>query len=612
MSSVIKLKQSSVPGRVPTVSQLDLGEISVNTYDAKIYLKQNQDELERIVEFASTVPVENTVFVQKNGSDDNDGSSISLAVRTIEKAVQIAKKRNELTLIDISPGVYETKGHIDLPDDCIIRSAYRAVVIRPKPGFEERNVFRMGSGCFIEGPLFVGWRLDNLENPSEGFAVCFRPGANIRRTPYVHKIAVRTDPYWTTIAPPLDRDNANPLVGRGAGVALADASVLNPNSIFPNIMTWGATPVSHNGIGYVAKKGGLINAVNAISVWGHKHFLAIDGGQLVLSGCTTQFGDFSMVSQGVREIIRPYDPAETLTKKQIDAEIILNNTDDIVDNTWNYLTDSTIGYIGYDSVKCKRDIELILSGVRNDLVLGTNYWGIVNGISYRRASSNFVIQNQLTETSGAIDFLKNETVNLLEHNPSISRVENTFNVILNIIENGSLAAAPLSFSSTGIENNKLARLQLQNNKELIIDELIIWINENLPESFVFDEALCRRDTGYIIDAFSHDLNYGTNIATILNARAYFTDNTSQLPVNQVVPTGLAIRRLGTICAQIVRGEYPDQDLSENAATTVESEKVSTLSDIVAKVVLEQSLISLPVEEHFDDSWVDILLHSIYR
>jgi len=605
MSSVIKLKQSSIPGRIPTLEQLDLGEIAVNTYDAKIYLKQNQDDLEKIIEFTASVPVENTVYVQKGGNDSNDGTTFSSAVLTIEKAVQIAKKRNQLTKIEIAPGVYETKGHIDMPDDCIIQSAYRAVVIVPKPGFEERNVFRMGSGCFIEGPLFDGWRLDSLDNPSEGFAVCFRPGANIRRTPYAHKIAVRTTPYWTTIAPPLDRDNANPLVGRGAGVAIADASVLNPNSIYPNIMTWGATPVTHNGIGYVAKNGGLINAVNAISVWGHKHFLAIDGGALVLSSCTTQFGDFSMVSQGVRELVRPYNADITLTKKPNDAEIIIDNTDDIIDDTWNYLTNPTIGYIGYDSAKCKRDIELILSGIRNDLVLGTNYWGVTNGIAYRRESSTFVIENQLTETLGAIDFLKNKTVNLLDHNPSISRVENSFDIILNIIENGSTAADPLFFSSTGIDNHRFARLQLQNNRELIIDELIDWIDETLPSSFVYDEAEFRKNTGYIVDAFSHDLNYNANNATILNARAYFLDGVLQLPENQAVPTGLAIRQLGIICSQIVLGTYPDQDTSDPVAEQAESDRCIILADIIRKVILEESLLSLPLETHIDDDWVDV-------
>ena len=40
MSTTIKLRRSAVPGRVPTTSQLELGEIAINTADGKIYFKQ--------------------------------------------------------------------------------------------------------------------------------------------------------------------------------------------------------------------------------------------------------------------------------------------------------------------------------------------------------------------------------------------------------------------------------------------------------------------------------------------------------------------------------------------------------------------------------------------
>ena len=40
MSTTIKLRRSSVPGRVPTTSQLELGEIAINTADGKLYFKR--------------------------------------------------------------------------------------------------------------------------------------------------------------------------------------------------------------------------------------------------------------------------------------------------------------------------------------------------------------------------------------------------------------------------------------------------------------------------------------------------------------------------------------------------------------------------------------------
>jgi hypothetical protein len=40
MSTTIKLRRSAVPGRVPTTSQLELGEIAINTADGKLYFKK--------------------------------------------------------------------------------------------------------------------------------------------------------------------------------------------------------------------------------------------------------------------------------------------------------------------------------------------------------------------------------------------------------------------------------------------------------------------------------------------------------------------------------------------------------------------------------------------
>jgi hypothetical protein len=283
------------------------------------------------------IPIANTIFVSVTGSDTNNGSTPSSPVKTIERALELAVSYATTTLIDVGPGTYLTTGNLDLPDDTVIRCTHRTAVIRPVPGSEMVNVFRMGSGCFIEGFLIEGFRVDSLTDPTVGFAFSFRPGAIIRRVPYIHKCAIRSDRTWTLVAPPLDRDAANPLVGNGGGVVLADGAVCSQYSVFPNIMTWGATPVSYNGIGYCAKNGGLINAVNAVSMWAHKHFLALSGGQIILSGCATQFGDWSLFASGYRNIIRPKTSVVAPVADPDSAVIILNNIPAIIDAMWDAL-----------------------------------------------------------------------------------------------------------------------------------------------------------------------------------------------------------------------------------------------------------------------------------
>ena len=384
MSTTIKLRRSAVPSKVPTIAQLGLGELAINTHDGKMFLKRYKEfydaetdqnvTIEDVMQFTASVPVKNTLYVQKDGSDYNDGTTWNSAFSTIEKALEAATARDGLTtLIDIGPGIYVTRGELDMPDNTLIRAVHRSVFIRPEAGFEERNVIRMGSGCFLEGPVFEGWRLDDLDNPTVGFAVSFRPGAVITRVPYAHKIVVRTNPYWDTVPPPLDRANANPLVGRGAGVVLADGAVCSPYSIYPNIMTWGATPVSHNGIGYVAKNGALINGVNAISIWAHKHFLALSGGQIILSSCSSQFGDYTMVSSGSRQLIIPTEVTEgSLSVQQASATGIELAKTTIIDNMWNALVANnyTTTWNADDEAFTRRDAATFVQSM---------YWVLLSG-----------------------------------------------------------------------------------------------------------------------------------------------------------------------------------------------------------------------------------------
>ena len=52
MANKIVIKRSNVPAKVPTTAQLDLGELALNTYDGKLYLKKN-DGAESIVQIGA-------------------------------------------------------------------------------------------------------------------------------------------------------------------------------------------------------------------------------------------------------------------------------------------------------------------------------------------------------------------------------------------------------------------------------------------------------------------------------------------------------------------------------------------------------------------------------
>lgn len=65
MAQVIKLKQSAVQGSVPSTTDLELGEVAVNTHDGKIFVKKN-DGVESIVELGAGTTVNNIVNATTN------------------------------------------------------------------------------------------------------------------------------------------------------------------------------------------------------------------------------------------------------------------------------------------------------------------------------------------------------------------------------------------------------------------------------------------------------------------------------------------------------------------------------------------------------------------
>lgn len=455
--ATIKHKRSSEPGRVPTLNQLEFGELAINTYDGNIYTKIQREGVAEIIKYTSTNPVENVYYVQKNGSDANNvtGTTWDDAFLTVERAIEAANERNgALTLIDVGPGEYITQGHIDVPDNCLLRTVHRAAIFKPASGYEERNVLRLGSGCFIEGFVFEGWRLDSLDNPSEGFAVSFRPGAVIRRAPYVHKCVVRTTPFWDTVAPPLDRDNANPLVGRGAGVILADGSVCSQYSIYPNIMAWGATPVSHNGIGYCAKNGALINAVNAISLWAHKHFLALAGGQIILSACSTQFGDYTMVASGTRNIVVPTEVADgTLSIQTAAYQAIDASANTIIDAMWTDLVSNgyTTGWNAEDEVFTRRDARNVLQSVEWVLQTANEkpMLDFAKGLFTTTGTKAYSIDKEPAFIR-SFQFMRNAIIALPNVNSTAdSIVSALFAALINTIQNTVRIAEPSTITAIG-------------------------------------------------------------------------------------------------------------------------------------------------------------------
>jgi hypothetical protein len=279
----------------------------------------------------------------------------------------------------------------------------------------------------------------------------------------------------------------------------------------------------------------------------------------------------------------------------------------------------SVGTFEFDSVKCARDSGYILDAVTFDVALGTNFNSVYNGIAYQRASGSYVQSNQKTQTVLAITKGKTEVAALTEvadDATALSRANAAFDEIIDIINNGTQSVTapgdgvadaltfpvPAVLPTTDADD---AATRLINNRAFLAAEVVAYVNANTPP-VGYDQAKCLRDAGYIVDALTYDVLYGSNSATVINARAYLDGAVVQLPEAQRLATAAAYAHLAAVVAAVVTdatgvatltptaGNAQTQVTTGSAATATESTVLDGLLQIIEDVVTAGNLNSLPI------------------
>lgn len=88
MAQTIKIKRSATPAKVPATTDLDLGELAINTYDGKLYLKKNAGGVESIVEVT--------------GAPDTGGGALSHAESLLASDVTLAINLQWYDIVSVS------------------------------------------------------------------------------------------------------------------------------------------------------------------------------------------------------------------------------------------------------------------------------------------------------------------------------------------------------------------------------------------------------------------------------------------------------------------------------------------------------------------------------
>ena len=222
-------------------------------------------------------------------------------------------------------------------------------------------------------------------------------------------------------------------------------------------------------------------------------------------------------------------PIESQTDANNAAQILQDNKTAIQDAVLSYLNNANLD--PYDSAKCERDIGLILEAVVDDLITTSDYRTITAANSYLRANSAYVLSDQFETTVAALEFAKGQ-VQALAGVTSDALIGTFFDRVINVV-NGTTTTYPApTYPTTGTATYQTAdriaaSAALITNRATLVSDTTAYITANYP-TLDYDSVECERDVGYIIDALAHDVKYGGNGGTRINAQAYFVGTESQL------------------------------------------------------------------------------------
>ena len=308
-----------------------------------------------------------------------------------------------------------------------------------------------------------------------------------------------------------------------------------------------------------------------------------------------------------------------------------DNLEVIQDKTIDFINEN-FGSFKYRSSKCRRDLELIIGDISYDVALGTNYNAVFAGQAYQRPINAYNLTSQRVETVGALrkarDDLKisvtTDGSSAVGSSNSSTRIQNAFNEIVDIINNGSANADTLTFPSpAGVDQNRVdAKDNLIANKEFIKDEIIAWIANQITVNsgnagsiwyqFQYDAVKCERDVGFIIDAMCYDILYGGTQATTRIAQSYFTEG-SAYPAGQSAQTAAAYDRLATVMFYVVQEDTSSwtktttevQTTPGTPATATEGALIrDTQMQVIEDVITAGNLNSLPAIVKPSITWAD--------
>lgn len=239
-------------------------------------------------------------------------------------------------------------------------------------------------------------------------------------------------------------------------------------------------------------------------------------------------------------------------------DLILNNIDFIIAETIAFINANPHAS-GYSETTCARDLGYIIEGVAYDITYGGNSGGVLSGQQYFQYSALQIAENELTSTLAALAFAQSLSIRVSQNdvllagelqqtlvtqytnnawdngNYAASTINSSWNATYTIINesNPDLPTETLELVYPAIDTgayeaeNITAREIIQASKTQVATDTITYIDSEFGGGFNYDETICYRDVGLIIDGMQIDLVTGGTYQSIFAGKSYYKNSSAK-------------------------------------------------------------------------------------
>jgi len=577
----ILLPRSDIPGRAPTVNEIDFGEIAINTHDGKAYIKRQADG-EITIESIGSEEVDNVYYVSKSGQYGNDGRSLMNAFKTLDSAVGVVTARQGFKFDEVT---CERDLHLIMDAvryDMILDTNFNTVTaglsykrgnaakVTGEQKYQTRRSINEERVGMISNPLVVANQTANdriVKGFSEIIDIFYDGEAD--------------DLYFTD--PPVEaQTDAN-----AAATIIQQNKAAIQDAILSYIATQANYPISYDAGTCSRDIGYILDAVATDLILGTNHNTETAGNSYLrnasayvlsdqntatiaavnyaktlvkaIAGITststidTLFGTIVQYISGdttaysiptyptdVQSLYQTADRATATTNLQASrATIISDLTAWINAQIVGNIAPFTTGFV-YDVAKCEEDVGYIVDALSHDIKYGGNFASSIAGRAYYVGAVIGGTNTDLNTGTGekaatlaAYEELKTIINSYVLTAPEQTRATDLIEGIRVTIDTGVIVdntqADLPDFGGLDTTEFDAIAAERQDIQQQVVD----YVNETfIPQYPNFDQDLCYRDVGLILDAVARDLALDTNYSTITAGFAYKRANSAYVLSDQ--------------------------------------------------------------------------------